>query len=126
MRRLLLTLGLLAIALPAYAAPPVRTLVVTPTTPTAGETIHFSGCGYGANKDVGLWLETATEPRFFVGLRLDAEGCFDTAAMDPVYGYSFDLPAGDYEVYANMKHGSGVGDYGNGKPVAEVYFTVVP
>lgn len=130
--RLLLGICLLLLLAPAASAsPPAKTLVVTPSTPHVDEVIHFSGCGYGANKDLGLWLENEATPTaeatFIVGLRMDAAGCFDTATLDPIYGYAYSIPeAGDYEVYANFKHGSGISDYGGGQPVAETAFTVVP
>ncbi len=113
-------------ALPAQAR--TVTLAISPAAPSVGDHAFFSGCGYGANKDVSVFAQApgAVQAVFEIGVRADAFGCF-TTAIDPIYRYNGYLisASGDYDFYVFYKHGSGVSDYGNGQPVAELEIEVV-
>lgn len=113
------------LAMPAQAR--TVTLVVTPNPATVGADVDFSGCGYGANKDISVWIEYPDATlSFWVGTRANAAGCFDTAIIGAPYpdvSFRTQTP-GTYGAYIFYKHGSGVSDYGNGQPVADVDFQV--
>jgi hypothetical protein len=113
--RFLLVLGL-ALTL---AAAPAPTLTGDPDPVAPGAVMTFSGCGYGSLKDVSVFTypEGTEDASFFGGTRADASGCFTASGVAP------SVPGG-YEAEVFYKHGSGVGDYGHSKAVAETEFDV--
>jgi len=121
-RKVLVLIAALSLVGIAQAAP-IQTLVVTPSPAYYGDLLNYSGCGYGANKDVAVvTVDEATESILYMSFstRTGADGCFSlTPSQAP-------LPVGDYEVYTAYKTGSGVGIYGHHKWLAEVGLEVLP
>jgi hypothetical protein len=104
-------------------AAPIQTIVVTPNPAYTGDLLNYSGCGYGANKDVAVvTVDEATESILYQSFstRTGSDGCFSlTPSQAP-------LEPGDYEVYTAYKTGSGVGIYGHHKWLATVELLVLP
>lgn len=94
MRKILLTLSVVAFALsasPAAAAAARPTLAVNPSAPVAGDSLVFTGCGYTPGVGVTVVVHSPAAISFF-GSLADNDGCFSTAATE---NYVAQL-AGDY------------------------------
>jgi hypothetical protein len=98
------------------------TVTVTPSPAHVGDQLVFAGCGYGAGKDIALSVHDPTGYPTGFSTRVDTNGCFDSSAF---FRYAPPVP-GEYEVYVYPKTGSGVGTYGNHKPLVDYDFDVLP
>ena len=84
------------------------TLTVTPSNPTVGQIVSFSGCGYVPNQSLLISVHTTKITNIISGFTTDAEGCFASGEVwaAPV--------AGRYTAYADQ------GNDARGKAVFEV------
>ena len=71
-----------AFAAPANARPASgATLAVSSDAPVVGDSLVFSGCGYGPGVGVTVTVQSPTALAFF-GSIADADGCFSTGATE--------------------------------------------
>lgn len=101
MVRSFLAVAALVLVPAAVAGPVTKTLGVDPSSPTAGQQIVFSGCGYKADRQVGLGVNDSAGVSVlgFVATA-GADGCFAT-------DFTFSLEAGTYEAFTFAYHGAG-------------------
>jgi hypothetical protein len=84
-------------------------LAVSPSAPSVGNAVAFSGCDYASGSSVTIIVYSPGAAAFF-GAATDSSGCFDTAATE---SYTAD-EAGGYEVDA----------YQSQQLIATIHFTV--
>jgi hypothetical protein len=88
-----------------------QTLEVAPASPTTGEEIVFTGCGYEPGVGVTVVVESPSAIAWF-GAPAGDDGCFSTAATQVYVPHE----AGDYEALTYQSKAR--------RPDAEVTFTV--